>query len=380
MRRILFDYKGVGFHSMFNSILENPPQGYEFVFPKNSVNEKPHLGKLMRKAVPLKNNSVRRALGCWLRWYVNKKTSTDADLIFSPHHLIYLRKKPWVVMIEHVGDLCPIMYDFKHFWLYKSMIEKILSSECCKKIMPYLNTEKMTLLENLNCEKFKNKIEVVNLALTPKNFKKEYGKDKISMLFLGTKHQTNITGSFEKRGGIELLEAFKILNKEHNNLELVIAAIIPPYIRNKYSQILSQKNVKTFEYVVLGGKLESIMKNADILLYPGYITPSLTFLDAMSYELPVVATNWRGNFEMVENGKTGFLIRPPFRLEQITSARIPDIYVVKELAEKTSILIEDAKLRQRMGIAGRREIEAGKFSTKRRNEKLKEIFDEAIGF
>jgi glycosyltransferase involved in cell wall biosynthesis len=130
------------------------------------------------------------------------------------------------------------------------------------------------------------------------------------------------------------------------------------------------------------------MKNADIFLFPGYITPALTILDAMGYELPVIATNWRGNYEMVENGETGFLIRSPFGLKpdlpltheqkEVLYARGPDMRVVKELAEKTSILIEDQKLRRRMGSAGRREIETGKFSIKRRNGKLKKIFDEAI--
>jgi len=291
-------------------------------------------------------------------------------------------------MIEHVGDLCPIIYDTKHLWLYRSFIEKALSSKCCKKIMPYLNTEKKTLFKGLKFERFKDKIEVVNLALPPKNFKKEYSKDKISLLFLGTVHKSNIPGSFEERGGIELLEAFKILNKEYTNLELVIRALVPPYLHNKYSQILAEKNVKIFEQVLPRHQLEHIMKNADIFLFPGHITPALTILDAMSYELPVVATNWRGNHEMVKNGKTGFLIRPPFGLrpdlpltreqKETLSARGPDMCLVKELAEKISVLVKDEKLRRRMGIAGRKEIETGKFSIKRRKEKLKEIFDEAI--
>jgi len=379
---------------MFDSILQTPPQGYGFVFPRKTISEKIHLGrkqlsKIIR-VVPLKKNSICRLLWCQLRWYTDeifKKTSTDADLIFSPHKLVYSTKKPWVVMIEHVGDLCPIIYDIKHLWLYRFFIEKVLSSKCCKKIMPYLNTEKMTLFKNLNCQRFKDKIEVVNLALPPKNFKKEYGKGKISLLFLGTVH-SRAPANFKVRGGIELLEAFKILNKEYNNLELVIRAPVPPHIHNKYSQILAEKNVKIFEQVLPWEQLEHIMKNADIFLFPGHITPALTILDAMGYELPVVATNWRGNYEMVQNGKNGFLIRPPFELKpdlplthelrEILYARGPDTRLVKELAEKTSILIEDEKLRRRMGIAGRREIETGKFSVKRRNKKLKEIFDEAI--
>jgi glycosyltransferase involved in cell wall biosynthesis len=309
-------------------------------------------------------------------------------LIFSANRLIYSKKKPWVVMIEHIGDFCPIMYDIKHLGLYRSFIEKVLSSKWCKKIMPYLDNERMTLFR-LNCEGFKDKIEVVNLALPPKNFEKEYGKDKISLLFLGTAHKGNIPKSFEERGGLEVLEAFKVLNKRYDNLELVIRSHVPPYICNKYSQVLAGKNVKIFEQVLSMEERDHIMQNADIFLFPGHITPALTFLDAMSYELPVVATNWRGNYEMVKDGETGFLIRPPFGLNpdvltreitDMVSARSPDMHVAKELVEKTSVLIADERLRRRMGIAGRREIETGKFSIKRRSEKLKRIFDEAIGF
>jgi len=392
MRRILFAHTGFGFHSMFNSILEFPPQGYEFILPRKPISKKPQFSKKIRNAVPLKENSVRRLLWSQLRWYTEdlfKKTSIDADLIFSPHNLIYFKKKPWVVMIEFVGDVCPVIYDVKHLWLYKSFIEKALSSKCCKKIMPYLCINKMTLFLSLNCERFKDKIEVVNLAVPPKKFEKEYGKDKISLLFLGTAHKSNIPKSFEERGGIEVLEAFEILNKRYNNLELVIRAAVPPYIHDKYSQILAKKNVKTFEQVLSREEWEHIMKNVDIFLFPGYIDPALTILDAMSYELPVVATSWRGNREMVKNGETGFLIRPHLRLKpnlilpygwkKILFARGPDMHVMKELVEKTSTLIEDEKLRRRMGIAGRREIETGRFSIKKRNEKLKKIFDEAIG-
>jgi glycosyltransferase involved in cell wall biosynthesis len=291
-------------------------------------------------------------------------------------------------MIEHVGDLCPIMYDIKHLGLYRSFIEKVLSSKWCKNIVPYLDINKMTLFKTLNCERFEDKIEVVNLAVPPKNFEKEYGKDKISLLFLGTAHKSNIPKTFEERGGIELLEAFKILNTRYSNLELIIRSHVPPYIRNKYSKVLAEKNVKIFEQLLSTEEWTHIMKNADIFLFPGHIDPALTILDAMSYELPVIATSWRGNYEMVKNGETGFLIRPPFGLnpdmplkpeaKEILYAHGPDMCLVKELAEKTSILIEDEKLRRRMGVAGRREIETGKFSIKRRNEKLKKIFDEAI--
>jgi glycosyltransferase involved in cell wall biosynthesis len=118
----------------------------------------------------------------------------------------------------------------------------------------------------------------------------------------------------------------------------------------------------------------------------------MVVLDAMSYELPVVITDVFANPEVVEDGKTGFVIKKSenafyYYVEDIIPASgisqlqkvtdTPDSRVVQELIEKTSILIENKELRRRMGKAGRWEVEQGRFSLKRRNEKLKRIFDEA---
>ena len=281
MRLVLFN---PAVHPLFNSILEYPPQNYSFISPKKPNNKKPQFSEKIRIVAPLKNNSVLALLRYQLRWYIDgssKKIPNGVALVFSPHRLINCRKKPWVVMVEHIGDLCPIMYDINNLWLYKSFIEKGLSSKWCKKIMTYLETEKITLFE-LNCEKFKDKIEVVNLAVPPKNFQKEYGKDKVSLLFLGTV-RAPAGSSFEERGGRELLEAFKILNKRYKIIELIIRASIPPYIYNTYSRILAEKNVKIFDQIVSSEELDRIMRSSSILLFPGHITPALTFLDAMGY-------------------------------------------------------------------------------------------------
>ena len=57
-----------------------------------------------------------------------------------------------------------------------------------------------------------------------------------------------------------------------------------------------------------------------------------------------------------------------------------DFEVAERLSKKISILIEDNELRRKMGRNARREIETGKFSIKKRNEKLKKIFDEATAY
>jgi glycosyltransferase involved in cell wall biosynthesis len=51
--------------------------------------------------------------------------------------------------------------------------------------------------------------------------------------------------------------------------------------------------------------------------------------------------------------------------------------MVQRFIEKVSILIENSELRRQMGQAGRREVEEGGFSVRRRNPALKRIFDKA---
>jgi glycosyltransferase involved in cell wall biosynthesis len=117
----------------------------------------------------------------------------------------------------------------------------------------------------------------------------------------------------------------------------------------------------------------------------------MAILDAMSYELPVVATNVWGNYELVTPGKTGFLINPSSKVQYydgyympqwgnpqfMKDIRHPDIVSINELVEKIKILIENEHLRRKMGATGRFEVEKGKFSIYVRNQKLARIFDEA---
>jgi glycosyltransferase involved in cell wall biosynthesis len=52
--------------------------------------------------------------------------------------------------------------------------------------------------------------------------------------------------------------------------------------------------------------------------------------------------------------------------------------MVAELVEKIGMLIENNELRNRVGKAARFEVEHGKFSLEKRNQKLGRIFHEAI--
>jgi glycosyltransferase involved in cell wall biosynthesis len=395
VRRIYFA-TGESFHSLYNELLQYPPSGYEFVVHKRIGEKEEKLSVRQVGVKALKSTHMLpyfRTLSWYSRWRTGaflQNVPDDMDLVYSANRL-FLNKKPWVLATEHLGDLCPVIYDLEHLSLYKMLIENVLNSRYCKKIIPYLNIGKTTLLKNLNCKYFEGKIEVVHLGIHPKNFVKEHESEKVTFLFVGTANVSNIPGSFEVRGGKELLEAFSILNKKYDNLELILRAKVPDYIRSKYSSMLGSKNVKIVDGVLPFEQFDQVMKSADILIFPGYITPAMTLLDAMSYELPVIATNIEGIPEMVTDNRNGFLIErkdnTPYT-SMCAGKALPnlndlarntlDTKVVNGLIEKTSILIENKALRQKMGKDGRKEVEKGKFSLEKRNEKLKRIFDEAI--
>jgi glycosyltransferase involved in cell wall biosynthesis len=153
--------------------------------------------------------------------------------------------------------------------------------------------------------------------------------------------------------------------------------------------------LRIIDKVVPWEEFEREFMTADIFLLPAHHTPMRAFLDAMSYELPVVTTDAWGNPEIVEDGTTGLLVHdsgvashyekmlprcfvPPAgspEYRDIVASTNPQI--VQQLVEKLSLLIENAELRRGLGKAGREAVEEGRFSIPRRNATLMRVLDEA---
>jgi glycosyltransferase involved in cell wall biosynthesis len=388
MKKIYLDIAG-RMHSLYKQLIDYPPEGYQFltqgtgwdkaISTASRVNAiYTFQGRILGKIIPV--NLTKAYLERF------KKPPEGTALTYATGHLVF-RREPWVVDLEFVTQLAG--YNLRHFKRYKRFIEKVLASEYCKKIICWTEAGKKTVLLNMNCESFAHKVEIVPLAVPKKNFTKDYSNQKkVKLLFVGS---ANIPGEFEYKGGKEVLEAFVTLCQKYPNLELVIRSDIPKEIKDKY---IGLGNLKLIERITPWEQLQEEFRSADIFLFPSHSTPGLAILDAMSYELPVITTDVWANPEMVEDGKTGFLIKKSRKVQYYAENFIPiwsylpdsrfmksikfvDPEVVKELVEKTSILIEDKELRRKMGKAGRQETETGKFSIEKRNEKLKRIFDEA---
>jgi len=364
-----------------------PPEGYRFIAPKErSESVFRFLAKydISYRLQAFIGNFVPLQL---LKSYFNKLKSPPKEsvLTYSLCHLVP-RKEPWI--LDMISELPYILaWNEKHLEKYKDRVKKVLSSNYCRKIICRVNKGKEAFLATFG-EELDDKIEVVYWGATTKNFKKEYDKERVKILFVNSGN-INTALHFYAKGGAEVVEAFKVLSQEHNNIELVIRSGMPQSLKRKLMRL---SRVKVIDKPIPSSELEKEWLSAAIFVLPNHVnTPAQVFFDAMSYGLPVVTTDTWANSELIEDNKTGFLIHNPLSarfqegsilhlthpeyLKEIMKG--PEPKVVEGLVKVISTLIENPELRKKMGGAARWEIEYGKFSLKKRNEKLKRILDEA---
>ena len=194
------------FHSLYKNLIKFPPEGYDYNVPKT-------MEKLSPKPTILKflNNSVKKIVNpTRIRELKSKKLELPerTNLIYSAGNLI-LKKFNWVVDCEHVTSFSG--WDLNHFKKDKKHIEKILSSKYCKKIIPWTDAGKKTILANLNCKNFENKIETVNLAVDKKEFKKKFQNERIKILFITS---ANLPQDFYMKGGKDVFQIFEKISKD----------------------------------------------------------------------------------------------------------------------------------------------------------------------
>lgn len=370
-------------HSGEEAQFSHPPHGYEFVIPNglsqrtvkalSNVGPAYSLLETVNKAVPL----------ILIKAHLERlrRRPQGTSLTYSLYHLVF-RREPWVIELENICNLSGGNAGFLK--RHRRFFEATLASPWCKKIIAWSDTTVRSLFLNLDCSRFAHKIEKVPLTTSKKSVVKDYNKDKVKLLFVNS---ANILGNFKLKGGQEVLEAFARLRRQYDNIELVIRSDMPNGLRDKYRGL---PDVRFIEERLPFELLEREYATADIFLAPGYMMAVWAILEAMSYELPVVATDIACAGEFVEQGQTGFILQnsrrvpcyednlflpPQARLRARIQTADPD--VVAELVTKTSILIENPELRRQMAAAGRHEIEQGRLSIESRSEKLKRILDEA---
>lgn len=344
----------------YRSLIAYPPRGICFAgIPKEKVKViiSPHVFTLFY--------SIKKYLrnGAELFKIPNITFTTLNPSVVHCAHCLLLNKLPWVVDVEHYWSFSAsgkISYSPRG----KFIIEKLLERRYCKKILPWTYAAKNTIKEVIKNHHVLNKIEVVYPAVPVPRIKRKKSK-KTSLLFIGR--------YFYPKGGLFVLEVFKRLKQKYDINCIFISLTIPKQLKSKY-----EKFVTIYDSVSNEILFQRIYPSSDIFVYPGFSdTFGFSFLEAMSFSIPIVTVDGFARKEIVEDGKNGFVIKRPksFNVRKIGKK---EEKLIREIVKIVSLLIENISLRKRMGKHGRRLVERGKFSIKERNKKLRRIYEEAI--
>ena len=299
----------------------------------------------------------------------------------------------WVVDFEHGASLFGYYGDWRRRIYKKSaqrILERQLASNYCRKLLPWTEAAKSTVQSLVPSKDLESKMEVLRLAVRPapprpRDIEKH---DSVRILFVGS---ANFQGEFWSKGGYEVLESYRLLRERlGERVELVFRCWMPDELRAKYGSL---PGIETICDLLPRDELDRLFWRSDIFLFPSHNSPGLAFLDAMKFGLPIVAKDIWANREVVEDGVTGFLVKPSDRVPYLLPGNVPnwggddtdfleymkvrDERVMEDIVESLTKLAESVSLRKKMGEAGRKEVEQGRASIVRRNAVLRRVYEEA---
>ncbi|HEU4758760.1 MAG TPA: glycosyltransferase family 4 protein [Dehalococcoidia bacterium] len=371
----------------YQHYLDNPPPGYRFV-----VRETATEGLARRLSA---SETAYRAL--WLAWQLfpmqllkpwwerAKRPPSGTDLTYSVLHPVF-RREPWLLDMRAEQPHLLVGGE-RLFERWKGALRGALLSSFCRRIVYEVEAGRRAFLQRFGWPELAEKTVFVRSGVPLRLPSQGSGDGRIKLLFVNSAN-INVESHFAVHGGLVLLEAFLHLRRRYPQVELVIRSSLPPAVKRSFAGV---PGLRVIDEIIPWPQLEREFLTADVFVYPTHITPSIVMLDAMSYGLPVVTTDVWANPELVQEGHHGLLVAHPGvaafsdgdivhfdspQFRRVTESIDPGL--VSRVVAAVSRLIEDAGLRHRLGAAGRREVEDGRFSLKQRDEALGRVLDEAI--
>jgi len=201
-------------------------------------------------------------------------------------------------------------------------------------------------------------INIARFSPGPSKLREELNlKDKRVILFVGR--------LVKQKGVLELTLAVRLVKKKIKNAFLLIVGSGP--LEAELRRLIRSLNLE-HDSLLYGSvpyeHIQDIYKISDVLVLPSIPTKSWeeqfghVLAEAMSTEVPVIASSCGAIPEVVLDGKTGFLVNPG------------DIF---ELAQKIVTVLKDDELRTELGKNGRKHV-TNNYSFDKVVPKLKRLY------
>jgi len=368
-------------------MLTNPPKGCEYktkeyaAIPmaqaKNSrVME---LFERIRWSVSPHYNDLLVKIG---RPKIRKFSSNDYEAVHSAQSLLKTNI-PYVMDFEHAAVFSGYNQAAFNNPAFLKNLKKILENRRLKKLLPWTNAAKASLLNFLKSEEIGKKIEVVYPVITPPEKIKKKNDNVIKFLFIG--------GNFYEKGGIETLMAFDKIGRKYD-IELTMVSSVPERIKNLFEK---NKKIKIKDRIPYE-EAKKLYEQSHIFVLPTHMdTFGFVIPEALSYGLPVIAEDSFSRPELVAHEKSGLLIKSyyscfdvkgnyiyPTNIElhrnRLMACMNPPKKYVAQLVKSMERFILDSRLRNKCSENARKETTEGKFSPRVWKEKIGRIYREAI--
>jgi glycosyltransferase involved in cell wall biosynthesis len=372
-------------HMVYQSLIENPPAGVEYIAPsvKNRLRKLHGYYKTLRFFPPTRYliKVTEQAI------FTNRKSNDDADL----YHFINMiseepPSKPFIVDTEHAAGLISFTPDPKRVKKVSAFMQNIN----CRGVSCWSQAAQRTLSELLGSDydKIADKVEVIYPAL-PKlttDYKPDYSlvpkSNKLKVLFVGNQAYL--------KGLDELLSAAQKINHKYSadKIEWHIVTDDGAPIVKKYNL----KNARL--YPPQFSKKDIINKlylPSDIFIMPTKEdTFGLAILDAQLCGKPVITTSQFATPELVHDGVDGLLLTldnavldrtlvPNKRdMDSVTKQNF-DSQLEDQIVKTLSKILDGQVNLIKMGQKAKHKFEAGQpFSIIKRNKAINQLYKRAL--
>lgn len=356
-------------HGMSHELANSPPEAVEYGFPQ---------------PLPTTYRLIRSPIKSFLRKFDCCGEFDLLEAVLSP----IITEMPWVCSLDCYQ--AALAFNVLNLPLPRSArslyVNSLFRSDNCKRIIFWSNAARNSL-QNYGhvCDKVViGKSTVVYPAIREQERINLCRADVRNLLF---------SGDFFRKGGINVLDAFEELQQTVPDLRLRICSD-PKFdfttrnstLRNQTLKRLHSNPAVTLGRVSREQMLREVLPRTDVYLLPTYGEAfGFAAIEAMSFGIPVIATNVFALPEIIESGKNGMLIDvSSFDLDRMFRGYVVNSippqfrsHVSKQLKRLLLDLIESSTLRNEVSYSAVQTIKS-KFSVTNRNRLLSRIYEEAL--
>jgi colanic acid/amylovoran biosynthesis glycosyltransferase len=222
----------------------------------------------------------------------------------------------------------PVFFDAKHY----RVKEKVLGASFTRAISFFCRSQLMMFSERDDSSTFK----VVHCGLSLGKYHYRPPKESVRRIFCAARLSA-------QKGHAFLIRAMKILVDQGHELELRLAGDGP--MKDQLTTLASELGISErvrFLGFLTEDEVIRELQDSDLFVLPSFVEGlPVSAMEAMAIGVPVIATNIAGTSELVEDGRTGLLVRP-------SDAQALALAVVR--------MIEDYDFRLRAAELGRKKV------------------------